>query len=128
MSGFQDLLGTSPGVFIGITLIFMGGCAFMTGQALASTWRAAWHALPYALLLGLADRFLIYALFQGALLSLPGYLVDSALLIIISLAAFRLTRARQMVSQYPWLYERTGIFSWRAVDAPVEGLTEGAAP
>ena len=24
-----------------------------------------------------------------------------------------MTRARQMARQYPWLYERTGPFSWR---------------
>ncbi|HVI51766.1 MAG TPA: hypothetical protein VM661_11190 [Candidatus Sulfotelmatobacter sp.] len=120
MSGFETLTGSSPGIFIGVTLIFMGGCAFMTGQALASTWRAAWHAAPYALMLGLADRFLGYALFQGTLLSLPGYVVDTAVLMIISLAAYRVTRARQMVTQYPWLYQRTGIFSWREI--------EGSAP
>jgi len=27
--------------------------------------------------------------------------------------AYRLTLARRMTVQYPWLYERTGIFTWR---------------
>lgn len=115
MSGFETLLGTSPGVFIGITLIFMGGCSFMAGQALAATWRPLWQAVPYALMLGLADRFLGYALFQGKLLSLPGYLVDAAVLTVVTLAAYRATRASQMVNQYPWLYERTSIFGWREI-------------
>lgn len=120
MSGFEALTGSGPGVFIGVTLVFMGGCAFMTGQALAATWRAAWQAVPYGLLLGLADRFLGFALFQDRLLSPVGYVLDSALLIAIALAAYRATRARQMVSQYPWLYRRTGIFSWCEI--------EGSAP
>jgi putative effector of murein hydrolase len=38
--------------------------------------------------------------------------------ILIALAAHRLTRARKMVNQYPWLYERTGPFGWR--DIPPE--------
>jgi hypothetical protein len=116
MSGFAELTGSNLGVFIGVTLVFMGGCSFMTGQALASTWRPAWHAAPYALLLGLADRFLGFALFQGPLLSLTGYLLDAVVLMVISIASFRATRARQMVSQYPWLYQRTGIFSWREIE------------
>jgi hypothetical protein len=24
-----------------------------------------------------------------------------------------MTQARKMVKQYPWLYERSGLFSWR---------------
>jgi len=114
MSGFAALLGTSPAVFIGITLAFMGGCAFMTGQALAFTWRPAWHAVPYALLLGCGDRFLVYALFQGDLFLITGYAIDSAWLLAMVLFSFRLTRARQMPNQYPWLYERAGLLHWRA--------------
>jgi branched-chain amino acid transport system ATP-binding protein len=113
MDFFATVLGTTPAVFLGLTLILIGGCAFMSGQALASTWRPAWHALPYGLLLGCGDRFLTYALFHGQLLSLGGYVIDSALLVAIGLLAYRAKRARQMVVQYPWLYERTGIFSWR---------------
>lgn len=109
---FATVLGSTPLVFIGVTLVFMGGCSFMTGQALASTWRPAWHALPYGLLLGCGDRFLTFALFQGTLLSGGGYIVDTALLLTITLASYRITRARQMAQQYPWLYDRTGLFSW----------------
>lgn len=101
-------------VFIGITLVFMGGCAFMTGNALASTWRPLWQVVPYGLGLGLADRFLCFALFHGSLLSLPGYLLDSAILLSIALAAYRMTQARRMVTQYPWLYDRAGLFGWTA--------------
>lgn len=101
-------------IFIGVTVLFMGGCIFMAGQALASTWRPMWQVIPYSLGLGLADRFLGFALFGGRLLSLPGYLTDAAVLVIIGLAAYRMTQARRMATQYPWLYERNGLFGWRS--------------
>ena len=111
----MSLIGSSPGVFLGLTLVFMGGCAVMTGQALAGTWRPAWQLPPYGLLLGAADRFLAFALFHQPLLSPAGFLVDAALLTVIGGLAFRLTRARQMASQYPWLYRRRGLFGWRQI-------------
>jgi len=109
----ETLYGGSLGVFIGVTLGVMGFAAYMTGQAVANTWKPVWHGVAYALLLGLVDRFLIYALFDGALLSGVGYVIDSAVLVVIALLAFRMARVRKMVQQYPWLYARTGLFSWR---------------
>lgn len=108
-----QLLGASPGVFFVLTVVLMGGAGYMTGQALGATWRPAWQVIAYGVLLGFTDRFLNFALFDGPLLSLAGYLVDTAVIIAIALTAFRLTRARRMVAQYPWLYERDGPFSWR---------------
>ena len=64
-------------------------------------------------MLGGAARFLTFALFEGELLLLSGYLIDAAVLIAIALFAYRLTQARKMVAQYPWLYERAGAFGWR---------------
>lgn len=113
MSLFQSLFGSSLTVFFGLTVVFMGGCAIMTGQALANNWRPARQAVFYALLLGLADRFLTYALFQGVLLSVTGYALDSAFLAMIALLSWRAGRAHQMATQYPWLYQRAGLFSWR---------------
>ncbi|EME71075.1 hypothetical protein H261_04917 [Paramagnetospirillum caucaseum] len=104
---------TSLPVFAGLTLILFGGCAFMTGQALAATWRPLWQVIPYALMLGAADRFLGFALFGGELLSLAGWLLDSAVLAAIGLLAWRRTLVRRMAEQYPWLYVRTGPFSLR---------------
>lgn len=107
------LLGTSPGVFLGITGILTGFCAFMTGQAVATTWRPYWQVVVYCTLLGAVARFLIYGLFQGVLLSLSGYLIGTALLVLIGSFAFLTTRAHKMVGQYPWLYRRSGLFSWQ---------------
>ena len=106
--GVPDLLVT-----LLVTAIIVGFAAFMTGQALANTWRPAWQMLPYGLMLGFADRFLVWGLFGGDGLSVSGYVVDTAYLIAVGFAAYRLTRARRMVTQYPWLYERAGPFGWR---------------
>src|SRR5512144_1050186 len=104
----QALLGSSFGVFFGVTAVLAGFAAFMAGQAVANTWRPYWQLLVYCALLGVAARFLIYALFNGDLWSLSGYLIGIGVLILIATFAFRLTRARRMVFQYPWLYKRTG--------------------
>jgi len=37
------------------------------------------------------------------------YLFDAVVIAAISLLAYRITLARKMVSQYPWLYERAGL-------------------
>ena len=100
-------------VFVGLTVIGMGFAAFMLGQALGRAWKPAWQVVGYVLLLGLGDRFLAFALFQGKLLSPTGYIVDTAVLAAIALFAYRVTRAQRMVSQYPWLYRRAGLFNWR---------------
>ncbi|MDP2697861.1 DUF6867 family protein [Thalassospira sp.] len=112
----EAITGTTLGVTIGITIILMGFCAFMTGQAIANTWRSASQLLPYALLLGLTDRFLVYALFEGELLSVTGYIFDTVILFVIATAAFRMTRVNKMLSQYPWLYERVSPFAFRLRD------------
>ncbi|HEY1720010.1 MAG TPA: hypothetical protein VGG27_02105 [Magnetospirillaceae bacterium] len=114
MSGWESVFGTEWAVTLAITVIFMGGCAFTTGQAIASTWRPSWHAVPYALLLGCGDRFVVYALFQGDLFLWSGYVIDTIWLFAVIAFAFRVTRARQMVTQYPWLYDRAGLLNWRA--------------
>ena len=110
----EAITGTSTGVTIGMTVILMGFCAFMTGQAIANTWRSVHQLYAYSLLLGLTDRFLTYALFEGELLSLSGYIFDTVIIFTIMSAAFRVTKVNKMLSQYPWLYERVGPFGFRA--------------
>lgn len=60
------ILGSSPLVFLLFTVLLVGWTAFMTGHALASTWRPMAQAYPYGILLGLADRFFVFALFGGS--------------------------------------------------------------
>ncbi len=109
----EQLLGNSLAVFVGMTFVLAGGASWLMGQALAANWRPLWQLFVYAALLGCADRFMIFALFDGELLSVGGYLVDTAVLSILALVAFRLNRVRRMVNQYPWLYEQTTPFGWR---------------
>ncbi|HET7595187.1 MAG TPA: hypothetical protein VFK49_07005 [Stellaceae bacterium] len=113
MSDAASLLGASPGPFLGLTLVLFGAAALATGRALARHWRPVWQTLPYAALLGLGDRFLLYALFDGELLSASGYLIGALILLALALVAYRVTLARRMVRQYPWLYEPAGPLSWR---------------
>ncbi len=109
----DTFLGTTPQVFFGVTCVIIGFAAYMTGQALSNTWRPVWQLFVYCALLGLVSRFLIFSLFDGELLSLTGYGSDTVVLIAIGSFAFRLTRARKMVNQYPWLYVRSGLFGWK---------------
>ncbi len=103
--------GTSIGVFIGLTLVLGGGAAILTGQAIAGTWRPAWQVMFASLGLGFADRFLVYGLFDGELFSIAGYLFDTAVIIAFGLIAYRLAWVRNMVTQYPWIYQPAG--PWR---------------
>ncbi len=109
----HELLGTHAGVFLGLTVTVMGFAAYMTGQALANTWKPLWQAMLYCVLLGFGDRFLTFALFDGELLSFTGLFIASAVLVAMTAASHRLIQARKMVSQYPWLYESEGLFNWR---------------
>lgn len=109
----EEFLGVSWPVFIGLTIVLFGGAAWLTGQAVASGWRPVSYVVGYTLLLGLGDRFLTFALFGGPLLSLQGYIIDTAVLMVFCLVGYRATRAGMMVKQYPWLYERSGLLGWR---------------
>ncbi len=113
MGELEWLLGMPMTVFLGFTVIITGSAAWLSGRALAAGWRPAWVLLPTAAGLALADRFFVWALFGGAFFPVPGTLAEFATLLGIALAAHRHTRARRMVQQYPWLYERRGPFGWR---------------
>jgi ABC-type uncharacterized transport system permease subunit len=109
----ESLLGTSFGVFIGLTVIIIGGAAVMTGRALADAWKSPLQVVFACFGLALADRFLIYALFGGELLHPSGFLIDFAVITAMALIAHRLTAVHKMVAQYPWRYERASLWSYR---------------
>lgn len=109
----EELLGADPLVFLILTVILFGGASFLTGQALAATWRPFWQLYGYVLLLAAAERFLSYALFDAELLSWQGFLLSAILLFVIGAFAYRVTLTTMMVSQYPWLYVRRGLLGWR---------------
>lgn len=117
----------SFGVFLLATVALGGGAAWLTGRALAATWRPWWQVPAYVLVLAGAVRFIHYALFGATLLSLHYYLVDAAVCLGFGLSAYRLTRARQMCTQYAWINARRGPFGWsvRGRDAPPRELESG---
>jgi hypothetical protein len=117
----EAVLGVSPPIFVGVTLVLMGGAVFLTGQAVAATWRPRWQIVAYCVLLAFFGRFLSLSLFYGdpffrPLSWLYGGLIDSVPLIPIGLFAYAVTRASWITRQYPWLYERSGLFTYREKD------------
>ena len=96
-----------------VTGLIGGGAAWLTGQAIARTWRPFWHVVVYIALLGAAVRFVHFALFQADLISPASYAVDTLYLLVLGVLAWRMTRAAQMATQYYWLFERTGPLTWR---------------
>jgi hypothetical protein len=100
-------------IFLIMTVVIGGGLAYLAGRSLAGSWRPLWMALAYMIPLGMALRFFHFALFDGDLLSLHFFIVDTLVLIAGALLGYRLTRARQMVNQYPWLYQPAGPFGWK---------------
>ncbi|MEI9982678.1 MAG: DUF6867 family protein [Aliidongia sp.] len=56
--------------------------------------RPAWQILPYGALLAAGNRFFDWALFNGALLSLPGYGLAAAVLLLLAFAAYRVKPGR----------------------------------
>lgn len=99
-------------VFLIYTCLIAGGAAWMAGRGLALGWRPYWRVLLYMTLFGMAVRFFNWGLFEGELLSLHFFLVDTAVLILSASLAYRITRATQMATQYRWLYRRTSPFTW----------------
>ena len=104
---------THFGVFLLVTLILGGGCAWLMGRAIAITWRPWWQLVGYTLILGMSVRFLHFSLFGGSLLSPYYYAVDTVILFIISLLGYGMTRTNHMVTQDHWITRRAGLLSWR---------------
>lgn len=98
--------------FLIITIVLLGGASFLTGRALASTWRSVWLVLFAALALGGVVRFLHFALAGNTLLSLYYYTIDTLFCLLFGLWGYRMKRASQMAHQYGWLYRRAGPLNW----------------
>ena len=103
----------SLGVFLLVTVVLGGGAAALAGRAVALTWRPWWQVLVYMLMLGAAVRFIHFALFNGTLLSIHYYAVDTLVCMAFGFAGFQAARARRMVAQYPWINEPDGPMRWR---------------
>jgi len=111
-----------------VIFVLVAGPAALMGNAIAETWRPWWQNVVYGFLLAVGIQFLGFALFQGPFFidslvssdaqplgyALLMYLLEAVFISGISLLAYRITKARKMVTQYPWLYERAGLMAWRA--------------
>jgi hypothetical protein len=91
------------GVFLLVTVALGGGAAWLTGRAVAQTWRPWWSIGVYMLMLGFAVRFIHFALFGGTLLSVQFYMIDTAVAVVFASLGFRVTRRHQMARQYAFL-------------------------
>src|SRR5207244_272496 len=100
-------------VFVLLILGGFGWVAYMAATALARMWRPWWQIFLYGAILGLASRTLEMMLYEGTLLSGRAYLIDTAYIIVVMLLSYRMALSHMMITQYPWLYERTGLFGWR---------------
>jgi hypothetical protein len=72
---------------------------------MAATWRPWWHGGLWMLLLGWRHALHPFALFGGDAAVAPVLHRRYAVLIVIGALGHRFTRARQMVKQYPWMFE-----------------------
>jgi hypothetical protein len=102
----------SLGDFLLVTVFLGGGAAYLTGRAIASTWRPYFNLVGYIVLLTAATRFIHFALFGGTLLSVQFYLVDFVIMLALASLGYRVTRTQQMVGQYSWLYRKSSPLSW----------------
>ncbi len=98
-----------------VTGVIGAGAAWLSGRAIAASWRGQSRVVVTALLLAAAARFFHFALFQGQLLSAASFACDASIFVVVGLVAWRTTRASLMVRQYPWLYARAGPLTWREI-------------
>jgi hypothetical protein len=101
------------GIFLLLTVVLGGGAAFLAGRSLAKDWRSLTSLILFMIPLGAGVRFLHFALFQHPLFSLSHFISTTLILMVFALFGYRLKRVSQMITQYPWLYERSGLLTWR---------------
>ena len=100
-------------IFMLVTVAMGGSAAFLSGQAIAQTWRPFWHIPVYMLAIAGLVRFFHFALFDEPMLALKNFLVDYVLMLAAAALGYRLVRAQQMARQYGWLFRRAGMLGWR---------------
>ena len=100
--------------FLLVTCVIGGWTAWRTGKSVADAWKSFALVVVYTALLGVAIRFVHFVLFEGTLLTLHYYLVDTVVLLLFATLGYRYRRAQQMTNNYYWLYEKVTPFSWRS--------------
>ena len=110
----------SFGVFLLVTVVLGGGGG--VARPAAPSRRPGGRggrSASYMLMLGGAVRFFHFALFDGTLLSLHYYVVDTAVCLAFGFARLSRRRGpRQMVTQYRWINEPAAApMRWRRKSA-----------
>jgi hypothetical protein len=113
MGESYDLGGNGLWVFVLVTCILGGAAAYLSGRAMAQTWRPYWQVPLYMVGIAAGVRFVHHALFEGPVLSAPSFAVDYVVVVVAASAGYRIVRAAQMAGQYGWLLERAALFRWR---------------
>ena len=98
----------SFGIFLLVTIGLGGGAGWLSGRAIANTWRPWWQIVAYSMLLGVAVRFIHFALFDATFVSPHYYVVDTGVCMLFGFLGFRLARRAQMATQYGFLHARPG--------------------
>jgi len=111
-------------IFLLVSVAMGGGAAFMSGRAIAATWRPWWHIIVYMLILAAGVRFIHFALLEGTFISPHYYATDFAVCLLFGFFGFRVTRARQMARQYGFRNIRTGLLTWARRSAASAGKAE----
>jgi hypothetical protein len=108
--------------FLLVSVFLGGGAAWLTGRATALTWTSWAILVLYVVLLTMATRFIHFSLFHGSFYLPPAdfttalyfSVVDFIILMAAAALGRQITRARQMSTQYHFLYDRAGPLGWRA--------------
>lgn len=108
--------------FLLVTVFLGGGAAWLTGRATAITWTSWLQLVVYIVLLTAAARFIHFSLFHGTFFlpfSTFGQafyysVIDFVILLAAAALGRQITRARQMSTQYHFLFDRAGPIGWRA--------------
>ena len=100
-----------PGEYVFVLLC--AAAAWMIGKSVAGIWKGIPELIGYVLLLGVGTRFLHFALYEAAFVSIGHYVADTILFLIVAFIGYRYTRTNQMTEQYNWLYEKASPITWR---------------
>jgi len=81
MGESYDLGGNGLWVFVLVTCILGGAAAYLSGRAMAQTWRPYWQVPLYMVGIAAGVRFVHHALFEGPVLSAPSFAAAGAALV-----------------------------------------------
>ncbi|MGF1627713.1 MAG: DUF6867 family protein [Alphaproteobacteria bacterium] len=114
-----------------ISVIMFGFLSYMTGANAARNWQSPMLLIGYCALLAIGERFMahtivwhrfyilldVYVTDEGMAFGFDAHIfVSFAICVCFGLFSYYGTKASLMVRQYPWLFERAGLFSWRSRD------------